>query len=187
MRSSTNPNTRWPRLVSLGAFALLILGVYQCGSSDPASTAGPGEPGAAAPDAGLSAGLVLSAEAVEVGDELAVEVFVEVPSAVSLGAYQARLNWDASVFSLAEVSDGSTAAFAQPPHRAEEGALAFSQFNAQGANGRVSLLRARFSVVGGSGARSLGLTFSALTAANTFADLLPSLEVASAQVEVGEG
>ena len=187
MRSSTNPNTRWPKLASLGAFALLILGVYQCGSSDPASTAGPDEPSAVAPDTGLSAGLVLSTEAVEVGDELAVEVFVEMPSGAALGAYQARLSWDASVFSLVEVSDGSTAAFAQPPHRAEAGALAFSQFNAQGADGRVSLLRTRFSVVGGSGSRSLGLAFSALTAASTFVDLLPSLEVASAQVEIGEG
>ena len=180
MRSSIHLNMRWSRLAYLGAFALL--GVYQCGGSEPA---GRDDPTPA--DPGVSAGLVLSAETVAVGDKLAVEVFVEMPAGTSLGAYEARLSWDAAVLSLEEVSDGSTTAFAQPPHRAEAGALAFSQFNAQGTNGRVSLLRARFSVSGGSGSSRLNLAFATLAAANTFADLLPLLEVSAAQVTINAG
>ena len=64
------------------------------------------------------------------------------------------------------------------------GALVFSQFSVQGADGRVSLLRVRFSVVG-SGSGSLDLAFSVLDAAGTFASLLPSLVVEPAAIEIG--
>ena len=37
MRSSLSLYVRWPRLAFWGAFALLSVGVYQCGGSDPAS------------------------------------------------------------------------------------------------------------------------------------------------------
>ena len=131
----------------------------------------------------IVAGLVVSAEAVAVGDEVEVEVFVDLGSS-SLGAYQARLGWDASVLSLVEVSDGATAAFAGAYRRVESDALVFSQFNAQGAAGRVSLLRVRFSVVG-SGSSGLDLAFSVLDAAGTFASLLPELVVEPTVVEIG--
>ena len=142
---------------------------------------------AGAADGSIAAGLVLSADAVGVGDEVEVEVFVDLSdsSGISLGAYEARLSWDASVFSLVEVSDGATAEFARAYHREETGALVFSQFNAQGAAGRLSLLRVRFSVVGGSGLSGLALSFSVLDAADTFASLLPSLVVEAVAVEVG--
>ena len=104
-----------------------------------------------------------------------------------MGAYQARLGWDASVLSLVEVSDGATAEFARAYQRAEAGVLVFSQFNAQGADGRVSLLRVRFSVVGGSGPSGLELSFSVLDASGTFASLLPSLVVEPAAIEIGGG
>ena len=80
-------------------------------------------------DGAIVAGLVASAEAVEVGDEFEVEVFVDMGSSgAALGAYEARLSWDMAVLSLEEVSDGSTAEFDRAYHREEDGALVFSQF-----------------------------------------------------------
>ena len=68
--------------------------------------------------------------------------------------------------------------------------MVFSQFNTQGAGGRVSLLRVRFLVVG-SGVSGLGLSFSVLDAAGTFVSLLPEVVVEPTGVEVsgadGEG
>ena len=106
-------------------------------------------------------------------------------SAAALGAYEARLSWDAAVLSLVEVADGATAAFAAAYHRQETDALVFSQFNAQGADGRVSLLRVRFLVVG-RGSSGLDLSFSVLDAAGTFASLLPSLQVEPVAVEASD-
>ena len=192
MRSSGRPSVVRPRWVCVGALALfLLMSVYQCGEVPLASeSSGPVvsavaktvAPASVAEDS-IAAGLVVSAEAVGVGDDFEVEVFVDM-GASSLGAYQARLGWDASVFLLVEVSDGATAEFARAYQRAEAGALVFSQFNAQGADGRVSLLRVRFSVVG-NGSGSLDLAFSVLDAAGTFASLLPSLVVEPTAIEVG--
>ena len=140
MRSSGRPSVVRPRWVCVGVLALfLLMSVYQCGEV-PIASESPGRvvsavaktvaPAAVAEDS-IAAGLVVSAEAVAVGDEVEVEVFVDMASS-SLGAYQARLGWDASVLSLVEVSDGATAEFARAYQRAEAGALVFSQFNAQG-------------------------------------------------------
>ena len=192
MCSSGRPSVVRPWWVCVGAFAFLLMSVYQCGevplaSESPkpvVSAVAKTVATAAVAEDSIAAGLVVSAESVEVGDEFEVEVFVDM-GASSLGAYQARLGWDASVLSLVAVSDGATAAFARAYQRAESGALVFSQFNAQGADGRVSLLRVRFSVVGGSGLNALDLSFSVLDAAGTFASLLPSLVVEPAAIEIG--
>ena len=192
MCSSGRPSVVRPWWVCVGAFAFLLMSVYQCGevplaSESPkpvVSAVAKTVATAAVAEDSIGAGLVVSAEAVEVGDEVEVEVFVDMGSS-SLGAYQARLGWDASVFSLVAVSDGAAAAFARAYQRAEAGALVFSQFNVQGADGRVSLLRVRFSVVGGSGLNALDLSFSVLDASGTFASLLPSLVVEPAAIEIG--
>ena len=193
MRSSGRPSVVRPWWVCVGAFAFLLMSVYQCGevplaSESPkpvVSAVAKTVATAAVAEDSIGAGLVVSAEAVEVGDDFEVEVFVDM-GASSLGAYQARLGWDASVFSLVAVSDGSTAEFAGAYQRAESGALVFSQFSVQGAGGRVSLLRVRFSVVG-TGASGLDLSFSVLDAAGTFASLLPSLVVEPTAIEIGGG
>ena len=194
MRNSVSLNVVWPRRACWGVCVLLLLSLYQCGEV-PVATEPSGQvlvsaaaktaaPAAVAADS-IAAGLVVSAEAVDVGDEFEIEVFVDLAgSDAALGAYQARLSWDAAVFSVVEVSDGSTAAFAGAYRREESGGLVFSQFNAQGADGRVSLLRVRFSVVG-SGSSGLGLAFSVLDAAGTFASLLPELVVEPTVVEIG--
>ena len=150
----------WPRRVCWGVCVLLLLSLYQCGEV-PVATEPHGRVVAAAAKTvaadSVVAGLVVSAEVVDVGDEFEIEVFVDLSgSDAALGAYQARLSWDTAVLSVVEVSDGSTAAFAGAYRREEAGALVFSQFNAQGADGRVSLLRVRFSVVG-SGSSGLGV------------------------------
>ena len=192
MCSSGRPSVVRPWWVCVGAFAFLLMSVYQCGevplaSESPkpvVSAVAKTVATAAVAEDSIGAGLVVSAEAVEVGDDFEVEVFVDM-GASSLGAYQARLGWDAAVLSLVEVSDGATAEFARAYQRAESGALVFSQFNVQGADGRVSLLRVRFSVVGGSGLNALDLSFSVLDAAGTFASLLPSLVMEPAAIEIG--
>ena len=186
MRSTLNWNVVWPRLASWGALVLLTLSVYQCGevpikpdNQEPvlAAVAKTATPATVASES-ISAGLALYADEVEVGDEVEGEVFVDLSgSGASLGAYEARLSWDAAVFSLIEVSDGTTAGFASALYREETGALVFSQLNARGADGRVSLLRMRFSVIGNSGSGRLNLAFTVLTAAHTFASLLPSLKL----------
>ena len=193
MRNSVSLNVVWPRRVCWGVCVLLLLSLYQCGEV-PVATEPPGRvvsaaaktaaPAAVADDS-IAAGLVVSAEAVDVGDEFEIEVFVDLAgSDAALGAYQARLSWDTAVLSVVEVSDGSTAAFAGAYRREESGGLVFSQFNAQGAAGRVSLLRVRFSVVG-SESSGLELSFSVLDAAGTFASLLPELVVEPTAIEIG--
>ena len=192
MCSSGRPSVVRPWWVCVGAFAFLLMSVYQCGEAPMASESpkpvvsavAKTVATAAVAEDSIGAGLVVSAEAVGVGDDFEVEVFVDM-GASSLGAYQARLGWDASVLSLVAVSDGATAEFARAYQRAEAGALVFSQFSVQGADGRVSLLRVRFSVVGGSGLNALDLAFSVLDAAGTFASLLPSLVVEPAAIEIG--
>ena len=193
MRNSVSLNVVWPRRACWGVCVLLLLSLYQCGEV-PVATEPPGRvvsaaaktvaPAAVAADS-IGAGLVVSGEAVDVGDEFEIEVFVDLSgSDAALGAYQARLSWDVAVLSVVEMSDGSTPAFAGAYRREESGGLVFSQFNAQGAGGRVSLLRVRFSVVS-SGSSGLDLAFSVLDAAGTFASLLPSLTVVPTAVEIG--
>ena len=141
MRNSVSLNVVWSRRVCWGVCVLLLLSLYQCGEV-PVATEPPGRVVSAAAktvalaavaDDSVVAGLVVSADAVDVGDEFEIEVFVDLSgSAAALGAYQARLSWDASVLSLEEVSDGSTAAFAGAYQREETGALVFSQFNGGG-------------------------------------------------------
>lgn len=106
----------------------------------------------------------------------------------TLGAYEAKLSWDASVLELVEVLDGGTPAFAGPLTRRAPGELVFSQFSVQGAGERVSLLRVRFAAVGAPGANGrLQLSFSVLDAAATFISFLPELQVQPLEVRIAGG
>jgi len=113
-------------------------------------------------------------------------------SGISLGAYQAKLSWDPAVLALTRIGDGETFAFQGPLTRLDESELTFSHFSVNGANGLVSLSKPQFQVIGAAGdSTQLTLSFEALAAADSFADLLPQLaiipavaHVATAEVDV---
>ena len=136
----------------------------------------------------ISARLDVSSEQPKPGDQIEVEVLVDL-SGISekLGAYEARLNWDAGVLELVEVSDGETSAFANPQTRTGSGELVFSNFNVQGVGGVISALKVSFNVRGRSGqSTALDLSFAVLDAAGTFTNLLPQLQVQFSAIRVGE-
>jgi hypothetical protein len=103
----------------------------------------------------------------------------EIPE--KLGAYEGRLEWDPEVLELVEVLEGDTEAFAGGPRLVGADELVFSGFNPQGADGKLSLLRARFTFrrETSSADGRVELSFSALVTAGDFADLLPLLEIRS--------
>ena len=98
-----------------------------------------------------------------------------------LGAYSAALYWDPEVLSYAGCAGGSTEAFDHPLAIHEEGRLRFNQFNVEGAGGNVNIIEVSFLVKGKIAGNPLSIKFSALTAAYTFHDLLPYLQMPAYQ------
>ena len=131
--------------------------------------------------------LVLSTPEPAPGERLEVEVLVDLSGEqTGLGAYQAKLLWDERVLSLIELTDGQSQALAGPQTRASAGEIVFSAFNAEGAQGLVSLLKAHFEVVARPGQRTaLDLSFSVLDGAGSFENLLPRLQIEPAAVAIG--
>lgn len=127
----------------------------------------------------LAGYLNLSSRQPQPGEVLEVEVVLNLTDqAERLGAYQARLKWDPEVLTLIEVIDEFAPEFAHPQTRVEGGELVFSAFEVEGTGGIVSLLKAKFDVVGNPGeSTSLDLTFPVLIAAQTFADLRDPLQI----------
>lgn len=123
-------------------------------------------------------------------DTLNVEVVIDLSelSSGQLGTYAAKLTWDNNVLSLIDARDGDTPAFGGAQTRENVGGLVFSQFSVQGAAGVISLLNVRFLVVGQAGGESsLEVTFDELTAAVSFVDLLPHIQVQETSFSVAEG
>ena len=134
----------------------------------------------------ITARVEVSSPQPEPGDQIVAEVWID-PSAVSdkLGAYVAHLNWDAQMLELVQVLDGETPEFLDPQTRTGPGELVFSQFNTRGAGAEASLIKVRFNVIGASGQTSpLDLSFAALDAAQTFANLLPQLQVQPSTISI---
>jgi hypothetical protein len=136
----------------------------------------------------ITARLDVSSEGPVSGEQIEVEVLVDLSSVSDqLGAYEARLSWDAQVLELVEVGDGTTAGFANPNRNSSPGELGVSQFSVSGAGGVVSLLMVRFNAIGQSGqTTALDLSFSVLDASQTFANLLSQLQVLATTVQVEE-
>jgi hypothetical protein len=122
--------------------------------------------------------------------QLVVPVTVDISSLPEkLGSYTASLRWDSRVLKYAAHQPGSTTGFTSPvvnAGKAGEGVLTFAAANPYGAEGTINILNVIFEVIGSEGARSdLKLEFSAMAAANTYADLLPYLQTAQTGVERG--
>jgi len=65
-----------------------------------------------------------------------VHVLVDLSrSSAKLGAYEARLTWNAQVLELVKVADGETPAFASPQKRTRPDSLIFSDGEAEPASG----------------------------------------------------
>jgi hypothetical protein len=101
-----------------------------------------------------------------------------------LGSFTGSLKWDPAV--LAYKSDtGILAGFMGVVNTAKalSGQIALNGVNTKGAAGQITVLRITFDVVG-AGTSALDLTYSAMAAANTFADLRPLVKVKNSRVTV---
>ncbi len=127
----------------------------------------------------LAGYLNLSSRQPQPGEVLDVEVVLNLTDQTDrLGAYEAHLKWNPEVLELIEVVDEFAPGFAIPQARIEDGDLVFSAFEVKGVGGIISLLKARFDVVGNPGeSTALDLTFPVLIAAQTFVDLRDSLQI----------
>lgn len=109
-------------------------------------------------------------------------------SSEKLGSYTAKLEWDPTILKFISYSGGRTEGFNNPmvnSTQTEEGKLIFAHANPNGADGEINILNVKLKIVG-SGAlnSSLSLNFSAMTAAITYADLLPYLVNSDAVMKI---
>lgn len=105
-----------------------------------------------------------------------------------LGAYSATLEWNPKILEFVGYTGGTSNEFSSPNVNQKEapvGRLRFNGLNVNGAQGTINVINLRFKVVGKVGEKTLiSLKFSALSAAQTFTDLLPQLEVSDGWVEI---
>ncbi|MCK6620794.1 MAG: T9SS type A sorting domain-containing protein [Calditrichaceae bacterium] len=98
-----------------------------------------------------------------------------------LGSFTVALEWNPAMLQLVKYTGGSAEGFETPVVNdldVKNGKLTVANANPYGAVGIVNILNLQFKAVGEPGAAaSVSASFSALAAAETFTDLLPSLEV----------
>lgn len=117
------------------------------------------------------------------GQKLEVPVIVNLAdSPYKLGSYTATLEWDPAILQLEKYTGGTTAGFSDPVVNdagAGNGKLRLAHAYPYGAGGAVNILNLQFTVIGKAGSDiRVSLSFSALAAAESFADLLPGLQIA---------
>ncbi len=118
----------------------------------------------------------------KVGDTLDVPVTVDLRAAAGarLGSYRMTLRYNEGVLAFMQVAGGSFAAPLVNSDSAYQGANAMLRLTAvqpSGSDSVVTLFVARFMVVSDTGQSSLTIAFDEMSAAGTFADLLPGLSV----------
>ena len=103
----------------------------------------------------------------------------------ALGSYTGVLNWNTSILQYQSYSGAPPAGFTGTVNTASTGSgqLTFNGANASGASGNTVILSITFNVVG-AGITALDLSYSVMSAATTFADLLGILTVNDDQVDV---
>jgi len=95
-----------------------------------------------------------------------------------LGSFTGKLEWNPAALEFLGYRGGSAKGFENPvvnDTRAGGGELHFANANPYGGEGRVNVLAVRFKALKNTPA-NISLDFSAMAAAETFIDLLPSLE-----------
>ncbi|MBI4502686.1 MAG: right-handed parallel beta-helix repeat-containing protein [Gemmatimonadetes bacterium] len=129
-----------------------------------------------------------------VGDYVTVPIVADLSAAggAKLGSYTARLAWDTAALSAScyygscDVLPGN---FPNPQFNTDSisaGVLRFGALSPLGVDGLVTLAQLRF-YVDSALASPLTLSFTEMSAAGTFTDLLPSLSVTSAMFCVAKG
>ena len=124
-----------------------------------------------------------------IGDSIAVTISIDVSGLAApdnaLGGFSAVLDWNPAVLAYSGdsgIQSGFTGVVNTTNTAA--GQLVFNGINIAGATGNVTVLTITFDAVG-AGASPLDLGYSAMSAASTFANLLPLLAVADGRVVVG--
>lgn len=113
------------------------------------------------------------------GQIIEIPVVIDVSHAgEKLGSFTGKLEWNPAALEFLGYRGGSTKGFENPvanDTRAGGGELRFANANPHGGEGRVNVLAVRFKALKNTKA-NISLDFSAMAAAETFIDLLPSLE-----------
>lgn len=123
--------------------------------------------------------LDLSGKISEPGGKVDVDVTIDMNERMGkLGAYSAILWWDPDVVSYLGYTGGQTGGFDDPFVVRAGDALKFNQFDAEGAEGDVHVIRVSFIVKRESETSPFGLELNSLVAAEDFTDLLPYAHIA---------
>ncbi len=119
----------------------------------------------------------------DVGDQITVAINIDMSGVAepdnALGSYTGTLDWDPAI--LAYNTDSGALGGFMGEVNAATGQIAFNGIKASGATGNTIVLTVTFDVVG-AGASALDLGFSAMAAATTIANLLPTLTVTDGSV-----
>ena len=141
----------------------------------------------AAPAEGVTATATPDDAAPAVGDQIEVEVAIdmggmEAPNNL-LGSYSATLTWDPDILSYVSHSGAPPTGFTGVVNDVSvgTGSLVFNGANASGAAGKTVVITIVFDVVD-AGVSPLDLSLSAMAAAGTYVNLLPSLTVIDGEV-----
>ncbi|NLX37046.1 MAG: hypothetical protein GXY68_10195, partial [Chloroflexi bacterium] len=141
----------------------------------------------AAPAEGVTATATPDDAAPAVGDQIEVEVAIdmggmEAPNNL-LGSYSATLTWDPDILSYVSYSGAPPTGFTGVVNdvSVDTGSLVFNGANASGAAGKTVVITIVFDVVD-AGVSPLDLSLSAMAAAGTYVNLLPSLTVIDGEV-----
>lgn len=147
---------------------------------------------AAAPAQAQIVAQVGGALAGKVGDTLDVPVTVDLRGAagVRLGSYRMTLRYNSDVLAYEQVTNGTFSPPLVNTDSSYEGAnsvLRLTAVQPSGADSVVTLFVARFLVVNDTGASDITISFDEMSAAGSFADLLPSLTVVNGTFCHGAG
>jgi len=124
-----------------------------------------------------------------VGQQIVVAISINVSGVDApdnkLGSFTGALEWNPAVLAYnSHTGIGAGFTGVVNPANAATGRIVFNGANASGATGNVTVLSITFDVVG-EGTSALDLSYTAMAAATTFANLLPLLTVTDSQVVVG--
>ena len=132
--------------------------------------------------------VIVSNDSPEVGDLIKVDILLDAtnvePPDNNLGSFSGNLTWDPSILAYNSDSGVDPALFTGFVNPLGDH-LIFNGANATGVQGSNVVLTITFEVIG-TGTCDLDMGYSAMSAAYTFANLLPILTVQDGQVQVGE-
>ena len=124
-----------------------------------------------------------------IGQQIVVAISIDMSGVDApdnkLGSFTGTLDWNPDVLAYnSHTGIGAGFTGVVNPANAATGRIVFNGANASGATGNVTVLSITFDVVG-EGTSALDLSYTAMAAATTFANLLPLLTVTDSQVVVG--